>query len=171
MRSAFEPAELFGVVLKNRIAMAPMTRSRAYGEGQTPGPDTAEYYAQRTGAGMIVTEGLHPNVHGQGEPDTPGLYSAAQAAAWRPVTAAVRRPGTLFFAQLMHSGRVSHPANNPHGLRPVAPSAVTAPGTIYTHEGLRPHPEPRALGVAEVEQTVRDFAAAAKLALDAGFGG
>ncbi|MFE3784141.1 alkene reductase [Amycolatopsis sp. NPDC059090] len=171
VRSAFAPAELFGSILKNRIAMAPMTRSRAYGAEQTPGPDTVEYYAQRASAGLIVSEGMHPNPRGQGEPDTPGMYARAQAEAWQPVVNAVQAKDTLFFAQLMHSGRVSHPENNPEGLEPVAPSAVRAPGEIYTHRGRQPHPRPRALTTAEIDQTVRDFATAAGLALDAGFDG
>ncbi|WP_409462154.1 alkene reductase [Amycolatopsis sp. GA6-003] len=171
MRSAFEPAELFGSTLKNRIAMSPMTRSRAYGAGQTPGPGAVEYYAQRASAGLMVSEGMHPNPQGQGEPDTPGMYTAEQAEAWLPVTAAVQAQDTLFFAQLMHSGRVSHPENNPRGVAPVAPSAVPAPGEIYTHRGRQPHPCPRALTAAEIDQTVRDFATAAGLALDAGFDG
>ena len=92
MPTAFDPYELGGKRLANRIAMAPMTRSRAHGPGASPTTLTAEYYAQRAGAGLIVTEGTQPSPVGQGYPDTPGLHSAEQTAAWRTVTDAVHRP-------------------------------------------------------------------------------
>ena len=109
MTTAFDPIDLAGTQLANRIAMAPMTRSRAYGDGLTVTDSTVEYYSQRASAGLIVTEGIQPSVVGQGYPDTPGLHSAEQVAAWRKVTDAVHAKGGRIFAQIMHAGRIGHP--------------------------------------------------------------
>ena len=119
MTTAFDPIEIAGKRLANRVAMAPMTRSRAYGPGASPTPMMATYYAQRASAGLIVTEGTQPSVVGQGYPNTPGLHSAEQVAGWRQVTDAVHRAGGVIFAQLMHTGRVGHPSLLPDGLMPV----------------------------------------------------
>ncbi|MBZ4321335.1 alkene reductase [Streptomyces huiliensis] len=171
MTTAFEPIELSGKRLANRVAMAPMTRSRAFGPGATPTPSTATYYAQRAGAGLIVTEGIQPSVVGQGYPDTPGLHSDAQVAAWRTVTDAVHREGGTIFAQLMHTGRVGHPSLLPDGLVPVAPSAVTPQGQVFTHQGPKDFETPKELDEAEIRATIADFAAAARNAIAAGFDG
>ncbi|EME97226.1 alkene reductase [Streptomyces mobaraensis NBRC 13819 = DSM 40847] len=171
MTSAFEPIELGGKRLANRIAMAPMTRSRAFGPGAAPTPSTATYYAQRASAGLIVTEGVQPSVVGQGYPDTPGLHSAEQVAAWRTVTDAVHREGGTIFAQLMHTGRIGHRSLLPDGLAPVAPSAVTPKGRVFTHEGPRDFETPEALDEAGIRATIADFAAAARNAIAAGFDG
>ncbi|MFJ1703865.1 alkene reductase [Kitasatospora sp. NPDC088346] len=171
MTTAFDPIDLGGTRLANRIAMAPMTRSRAYGPGASPTELTATYYAQRAGAGLIVTEGIQPSVVGQGYPDTPGLHSAEQIAAWRQVTDAVHREGGVIFAQLMHTGRIGHPSLLPDGLVPVGPSAVGAEGRVYTHEGPKEFVTPKELDEAEIRQTVEDFAAAARGAVAAGFDG
>ncbi|MFF1375175.1 alkene reductase [Streptomyces sp. NPDC058308] len=170
MSTAFDPIDLSGRTLRNRIAMAPMTRSRA-GEGGVATELTAEYYAQRASAGLIVTEGIQPSVVGQGYPDTPGLHSTEQVAAWRKVTDAVHAAGGTIFAQLMHAGRVGHPVLLPDGLVNVAPSPVAAEGQVYTAEGLKDFVTPRELTGAEVRATVADFAAAARAAVDAGFDG
>ncbi|SEH03823.1 N-ethylmaleimide reductase [Nonomuraea solani] len=171
MPSAFDSFELGGKRLANRIVMAPMTRSRAYGPGNTPTELMAAYYAQRASAGLIVTEGTQPSVIGQGYPDTPGLHSDEQVAAWRTVTGAVHREGGVIFAQLMHTGRIGHPSLLPDGLHPVAPSAVQAKGQIYTHQGPMDFVTPREMTEAEIVQTVHDFAAAARNAIAAGFDG
>ncbi|MEU1148298.1 alkene reductase [Streptomyces sp. NPDC005863] len=170
MSTAFDPIDLSGHRLRNRIAMAPMTRSRA-GAGGVPTELTAEYYAQRASAGLIVTEGIQPSVVGQGYPDTPGLHSAEQIAGWRKVTDAVHAAGGTIFAQLMHAGRVGHPVLLPEGLVNVAPSAVAAQGQVYTAEGPKDFVTPRELTDAEIRATVADFAAAARSAVDAGFDG
>lgn len=128
MTTAFDPIDLAGTRLANRIALAPMTRSRAHGPGNSPTSSTAEYYAQRASAGLVITEGIQPSVVGQGYPDTPGLHSAEQIAAWRKVTDAVHAKGGRIFAQLMHTGRIGHPELLPDGLINVAPSAVAAEG-------------------------------------------
>ncbi|MGW5260616.1 alkene reductase [Microbispora sp. NPDC004025] len=164
----FSSFELGSLRLPNRLVMAPMTRSRSYVAG-IPSPLTALYYAQRASAGLIVTEGVQPSPAGQGYMDTPGLHTDEQVAGWREVTDAVHAAGGRIVAQLMHAGGAGHPANT--GRLPVAPSAVRVGGQIFTPSGLQDTPVPVALSTAEVEATVRDFAAAARRAVDAGFDG
>lgn len=171
MTTAFDPIRLGGRHLANRIAMAPMTRSRAHGPGLTPTPSVVEYYAQRASAGLIITEGIQPSVVGQGYPDTPGLHSREQIAAWRQVTDAVHAAGGTIFAQLMHAGRIGHPVLLPDGLVPVGVSAVAAQGQLYTHEGPKDFVTPKELSAEEVRATIADFAAAARNAVEAGFDG
>ncbi|WP_035855837.1 alkene reductase [Cryptosporangium arvum] len=171
MTTAFDPYDLAGRRLANRIAMAPMTRSRASGPGATPTELMATYYAQRAGAGLIVTEGIQPSPVGQGYPNTPGLHSDAQVAAWRTVTAAVHARGGVIFAQLMHAGRIGHASLRPGGPLPVGPSAVPAAVEVFTAEGLRPSAVPRALTEDDILGTIRDYADAARNAIDAGFDG
>ncbi|MET9800035.1 alkene reductase [Streptomyces sp. NPDC006368] len=174
MTTAFDPIDLSGTQLANRIAMAPMTRSRATADTRVPTGLTAEYYAQRASAGLIITEGVQPSPVGQGYPDTPGLHSAEQVAAWREVTDAVHAEGGKIFAQLMHAGRIGHPdllADHPGDLHPVAPSAVAAKGQVFTHEGPKDFVTPHELTDAEVRATIADYAAAARNAVDAGFDG
>ncbi|MFC9424116.1 alkene reductase [Streptomyces sp. NPDC056987] len=169
MTTAFAPYDLGGIRLSNRIVMAPMTRSRAYGPGQTPTELMATYYAQRASAGLVVTEGTQPSAVGQGYPDTPGIHSAEQIAGWREVTDAVHAEGGVIFLQIMHTGRVGHPSLM--GLAPVGPSAVTAQGQVYTHEGPQDFVTPHELTEAEIARTIADFAAAARNAVEAGFDG
>lgn len=171
MTTAFDPIVVGGRRLASRIAMAPMTRSRAYGPGAEPTELMATYYAQRASAGLIVTEGIQPSPVGQGYPDTPGLHTAGQVAAWRTVTDAVHAEGGVIFAQLMHTGRIGHPSLLPEGLVPVGPSAVTAKGQVFTHQGPKEYVTPQQLSEAEIEQTIADFAAAARNAIEAGFDG
>ncbi|MFG1663863.1 alkene reductase [Streptomyces sp. Y7] len=169
MSKAFEPYELGGKRLANRLVMAPMTRSRAYGPGQSPTLLMADYYAQRAGAGLIVTEGVQPSRVGQGYPDTPGIHTPEQVAAWRQVTDAVHARGGVIYLQIMHTGRVGHPALM--GLQPVGPSAVTAAGQVYTHEGPQDFVTPHALTYTEIRATIADYADAARNAIEAGFDG
>ncbi|WP_069465987.1 alkene reductase [Actinacidiphila rubida] len=171
MTTAFDPLDLAGLHLPNRIAMAPMTRSRAYGPGLSPTAATAAYYAQRASAGLIVTEGVQPSPVGQGYPDTPGLHSAGQVDAWRAVTDAVHAGGGRIFAQLMHTGRIGHPSLLPGGLHPVGPSAVAARGRIHTADGPRDLVVPEPLDEDGIRRTVGDHARAARNAIDAGFDG
>ncbi|MFF8639250.1 alkene reductase [Streptomyces sp. NPDC015345] len=170
MTTAFDPIDLSGTPLANRIAMAPMTRSRA-GQGGVPTDLTVEYYVQRASAGLIISEAIQPSVVGQGYPDTPGLHSAEQVAAWRKVTDAVHAAGGKIFAQLMHAGRIGHPVLLPDGLVNVAPSPVQPEGQVYTAEGPKDFVTPRELTDAEIRATIGDFAAAARNAVDAGFDG
>ncbi|MGA4842751.1 alkene reductase [Streptomyces sp. G45] len=170
MTTAFDPIDLHGVSLGNRIALAPMTRSRA-GDGGVPTDLVAEYYAQRASAGLLITEGVQPSVVGQGYPNTPGLHSDEQIAGWRKVTDAVHAKGGRIFAQLMHTGRIGHPVLLPDGLTPVGASPIAAKGQVYTHEGPKDFVTPRELTGAEVRATIADFVTAARNAVDAGFDG
>jgi N-ethylmaleimide reductase len=173
MTTAFEPVRLGRHTARNRVAMAPMTRSRAYGEGAGPTALTATYYAQRAGAGLIITEGTQPSAVGQGYPNTPGLHDQSQVAAWRPVTGAVHDRGGLIFAQLMHTGRIGHPSLYAPGrdLSPVGPSAVRAAGQVFTPAGPKDFVTPRALDADGIAETIADFTAAAANAIAAGFDG
>jgi len=169
--SPFAPVALGPLTLKNRLVMAPMTRSRAV-EASTPNALMAEYYAQRAGAGLIVTEGTSPSPNGTGYPRIPGLWSTGQVAGWRLVTDAVHARGSRIFVQLMHTGRVGHPLNLPEGAELLAPSAVAAPGEMYTDaKGMQPHPVPRAMTDAEVRQAIGEYVTAARNAVAAGFDG
>ncbi|NUU20691.1 MAG: alkene reductase [Streptomycetaceae bacterium] len=162
-----------GLALRNRVAMAPMTRGRADDRNGVPSPLAATYYRQRAGAGLLITEGVYVNPLAKGGPGIPGLHTDEQVAGWRPVTDAVHEADGTIFAQLWHVGRMTHPLTLPRGELPVAPSAVRIDdgAQIFTREGLLDHVEPRALTTDEVQQTVRDFAAAAERAIAAGFDG
>jgi len=155
--------------LPNRVVMAPMTRNRAT-PAHTPTPIMATYYAQRATAGLIITEGVAPVADGCGYARIPGLWSDEQVAAWRVVTEAVHAAGGRVAAQLMHTGRVSHPANMPEGARALGPTARAAAGEIYTDAaGMQPHPAPLAMGERELEETAAGFARACERAMEAGF--
>jgi N-ethylmaleimide reductase len=148
-----------------------MTRSRA-SAGGVPNALMAEYYGQRAAAGLIVTEGTSPSPNGLGYPRIPGLFDQAQVAGWKLVTDAVHAKGGTIFAQLMHTGRVGHPLNLPAGAELLAPSAVAAPGEMYTDaKGMQPHPVPRAMTDAEVRAAIQEHVDAARNAIAAGFDG
>lgn len=164
------PLSLGHLRLPNRVLMAPMTRSRADDVGIV-GPMTATYYAQRAGAGLILTEGMWPEAMGKGYVRTPGLTDSRQVAAWRHVTDTVHRAGGRIVAQLMHAGRISDPSLLPEGAVPVAPSAIRPQGATYTDEGLQPHVTPRALQRHEILRIVDNFGLAASRAIQAGFDG
>ncbi|MEU4315268.1 alkene reductase [Nocardia sp. NPDC024068] len=170
--SLFRPYRRGVLDLPNRIAMAPMTRGRADDATGVPNPLTADYYAQRAGAGLIVTEGIYPNVLGKGGPGIPGLVDEAQVAGWRSVTDAVHAAGGRIFAQLWHVGRMTHPFTLPGGAIPLAPSPVRITGApIFTGQGMVEHVTPRAMTTAEADATVEDFVAEARNAIAAGFDG
>ncbi|MCW5321021.1 alkene reductase [Verminephrobacter aporrectodeae subsp. tuberculatae] len=166
----FEPTTLGAIPLANRLVMAPMTRNRATPSGEAS-PSMARYYAQRASAGMIISEGTQPSQVGQGFMNTPGLHTPRQVAAWREVTQAVHLAGGRIVAQLMHAGRVGHPSLYATAHQSVGPSALAPAGQAHTPSGPQPYPVPRALSLAEIEQTCRDFAQAAVNARDAGFDG
>ncbi len=171
MTTAFDPIDLAGLHLANRIAMAPMTRNRAFGPGATPTPSMATYYAQRAGAGLIITEGVQPSAVGQGYPNTPGLHSAEQVQAWRAVTAAVHDAGGVIFVQLMHAGRISHPSLLPAGAIPLAPSAVRPAGQTFSATGMADFETPAELTEEQISEIIAEFAEAASNAIAAGFDG
>ncbi|WP_236244627.1 alkene reductase [Streptomyces sp. CC210A] len=164
----FEPARLGPLHLPNRLAMAPLTRTRAAADG-VPGPLMATYYAQRATAGLIIAEATTPNAVGQTYPHVPALHRPEHVRGWRRVTEAVRAAGGRMFVQLQHGGRVGHPETS--GLTPLAPSPVPLPETVHTPSGRRPAVVPRAMTVEDIRSTVADFASAARNALAAGFEG
>jgi N-ethylmaleimide reductase len=169
--SLFSPVTLGSRTLRNRLVMAPMTRSRA-DNGGVPNALMADYYAQRAEAGLIVTEGVSPSPNGLGYPRIPGLWSKEQVAGWKLVTDAVHARGGTIYAQLMHTGRVGHPLNLPVGGEVLAPSPLKAPGEVYTDaKGMQPHPVPRAMTGAEVGAAIAEYVTAARNAIAAGFDG
>lgn len=166
----FTPATLGMLQLTNRIVMAPMTRSRAI--SNMPNELMEKYYRLRAAAGLTITEGTSPSANGLGYARIPGLFSDAQVQGWRRVTDGVHQAGGKIFVQLMHTGRVSHPANMPAGAKILAPSAVAAPGEMWTDSnGQQPHPVPVAMSEADIAQAIAEYAAAARLAVKAGFDG
>ncbi len=170
MNKLFQKITLGDITLKNKIVMAPMTRNRATADG-IPTQLMAKYYGQRASAGLIITEGIQPNIVGQGFLNTPGLYNNKQVEAWKQVTESVHNSGGRIVAQLMHSGRIGHPLLNLEGLTPFSPSAIAAKGETFTPDGMKSYPIPRELTLPEIEQTIVDFTHAAKNAIDAGFDG
>jgi N-ethylmaleimide reductase len=170
MNQLFTPVRVGRYTLPNRLAMAPMTRSRAQLDG-TPGELAAEYYAQRAGLGLIVTEGSQPSGDGQGYLATPGIYTPAHIAGWKKVTKAVHDKGGRIFIQIMHAGRMSHPDNTSHRRQPVAPSAIAPGAQMFTATGMKDIPAPRALTGDEVRRTVVDLRRSARAAIEAGADG
>jgi N-ethylmaleimide reductase len=166
----FSPVDFGSLSLKNRVVMAPMTRSRAI--GNVPNALMERYYRRRAGAGLIITEGTSPSPNGLGYARIPGLFSDAQVRGWRRVTDGVHDAGGRIIVQLMHTGRVGHPANMPDGARIVAPSAVAAPGQMWTDSGgPQPYPVPEAMSDADIAEAVCEYAAASRRGIEAGFDG
>ena len=166
----FKPIKLGELSLSNRIVMAPMTRCRAIGNLASALMQT--YYQLRAGAGLIISEGISPSPNGLGYARIPGLFNEAQVQSWKRVTDAVHQVGGRIFAQLMHTGRVSHPLNMPAGARIIAPSAIAAPGEMWTDaSGQQPHPLPEAMSEEDIALAIGAYAKAARLAMMAGFDG
>jgi len=166
----FSSYKLGSITLKNRVIMAPMTRSRAI--NNVPNELMAEYYKQRAGAGLIITEGTSPSPNGLGYSRIPGLFNVEQAAGWKKVTEAVHSKDGKIFVQLMHTGRVSHPLNLPKDAKIVAPSAIGISGTIWTdQQQLQPYPVPEAMSLSEIETAIEEYVKSAQLAVEAGFDG
>jgi len=166
----FSPILFGDLALANRIIMAPLTRNRA-GEGNVPQDMNVEYYRQRAGAGLIISEGSQISAGGVGYPRTPGIHSEAQVAGWKRVTDAVHDQGGRIFIQLWHTGRISHSSLQPGRSLPVAPSALKAAGQAMTYEGLQDFETPHALTTDELPDIVADYASAAQNAKAAGFDG
>ncbi len=166
----FTPTTLGKLQLKNRIVMAPLTRSRAI--GNVPNELMEKYYRLRAEAGLIITEGTSPSPNGLGYARIPGVFNDAQVQGWRRVTDGVHQAGGKIFMQLMHTGRVSHPANMPADAKVLAPSAIAAPGEMWTDSnGLQPHPVPTVMNEADIAQAIAEYANASKRAIEAGFDG
>lgn len=151
--------------------MAPMTRSRATSDN-IPVELMAEYYRQRSGAGLIITEGTSPSPNGLGYSSIPGIFNQKQVEGWKKVTDAVHGEGGKIIIQFMHTGRIGHQLNLPEGAEILAPSAVKAAGQMFTvASGMQDHPVPRAFTKEEVKSTIQEYVVAAKNAIEAGFDG
>ena len=172
MTTLFDPIDLGAIHLNNRIAMAPLTRSRAI-EGEVPNPLAVEYYAQRASTGLIVSEATQISRSGQGYPNTPGIFTEEQVVGWRAITDAVHAKGGKIVAQLWHVGRVSSSAYQPDGLPGFAPSAIPPSGgkAMKPDFSLVDFETPRALTIAQIEAIVAEYAHAATMAIKAGFDG
>ncbi|WP_111307149.1 alkene reductase [Confluentibacter sediminis] len=157
--------------LKNRVVMAPMTRSRANNEGKVP-TDELEgvYYEQRASAGLIITEGSQVSPRAVGYINTPGIHTKAQVEGWKKITKRVHDKGGKIFIQLWHVGRVSHSSFH-NGELPLAPSAINPHEQVYTKDGLKETPTPKAMTLSDINETINDFKHAAKNAVEAGFDG
>lgn len=167
----FEPFALRKLQLANRLVMSPLTRSRAVHDN-TANALMATYYAQRAGAGLIITEGTSPSPNGLGYARIPGLFNSRHVAGWKLVTQAVHAKGGRIVVQLMHTGRVSHQANLPAGAEVLGPSAESCPGEMWTDvQGSQPHTAPRAMTAADIVTAVGEYVQAARLAMEAGFDG
>jgi len=164
-----QPFTLGDMALANRIVMAPLTRSRSNEEGVPP-DFAADYYGQRAGAGLIITEATNISPQARGYAMTPGIWSDAQVAAWQPIVDRVHRRGGRIFLQLWHTGRISHP-DLQGGELPVAPSAIKAEGQAFTADGMKDFVTPRALETDEIPSIVEDYRHAATNAKTAGFDG
>ena len=170
MLKLFTSYKLASTELKNRVVMAPMTRSRAI--GNIPNELIATYYEQRASAGLIITEGTSTSPNGLGYSRIPGILSEAQVAGWKKTTDAVHSRGGRIFIQFMHTGRVGHPLNLPQGAEVIAPSAIAAPGQMYTDsEGMVDMPVPRAMTADDIILAKKEFMKGAINAITAGFDG
>lgn len=173
----FQQYNLNGIELENRFLMAPMTRSRASQPGDIPNELMAEYYAQRSTAGIIVTEATQISMQGKGYAKTPGIYSQEQIEGWKLITAAVHKKKSKIFLQLWHVGRVS--SSKVNGLQPLAPSALKAQNTsVYIFDGavngdatFVPVEEPKEMDKTDIDTTIKEFVKGAENAMEAGFDG
>lgn len=170
MSALFASFKLGTLELKNRVVMAPLTRSRA--ENNLATDLMAKYYSDRATAGLIITEGVSPSPNGLGYARIPGLYNQTQVEAWKKVTSAVHAKGGRIFVQLMHTGRVSHPLNIPANARIMAPSAFTLEGEMWTDQsGMKAYVKPEAMSASDIEATINEYVRSAELAIQAGFDG
>jgi N-ethylmaleimide reductase len=171
MADLLSPATFGALSLRNRLVMAPMTRSRADADGGAT-ELMVEYYRQRATAGLVVTEGIAPSEVGKGYCRTPVLDGPQSVAGWRAITDAVHAEGGTIVAQVMHCGRIAHADNKAPGADTVAPSAIRAAGQMYTDTaGMEPFEEPRELSSSEIPVVVDEYRRFASLAVDAGFDG
>ncbi len=170
MPTLFDPIRVGPHTARNRVFMAPLTRSRSE-ENENPTAMVAEYYAQRASSGLLISEASPISPQGRGYPFTPGLFTPAQVEGWKQVTAAVHAKGGLIYAQLWHVGRISHPDFQPGGVLPVAPSAINPGGESRMPTGMKPRVTPRALDIGEIPGIMEDYRRAATNAMAAGFDG
>ena len=166
----FQPFHLHDLTLSNRIALAPMTRGRA-GVARLPNRVMAEYYSQRSPAGLIITEATTISEEGNGWSESPGIYTDEMVEGWKHITKAVHDKGSVIFLQLWHTGRASHTSFH-GGLPAVAPSAIKiSGGEVHTPNGKQAYEVPRALETSEIPRVVEDYGRAAERAKQAGFDG
>ncbi|MBB3219381.1 alkene reductase [Pseudoduganella umbonata] len=170
MTTLFDPITIGDLTLKNRIVMAPLTRARAVGPGRVPNALMAEYYAQRAGAGLILSEATSVTPQGVGYENTPGIWSDEQVEGWKLVTEAVHAKGGKIFLQLWHVGRISDPSLL-DGAAPVAPSPIAAKGHVSLLRPMRPYAVPRALETEEIPGVIAAYRLGAENAKRAGFDG
>jgi N-ethylmaleimide reductase len=169
-QTLFTPVTLGKLQLKNRVVMAPMTRCRAI--GNVPNELMEKYYQQRASAGLIISEGVAPSANGLGYARQAGVFTDAQVQGWKRVNDGVHAAGGKIFIQLMHDGRVSHPANMLPGSKILAPSAIAAPGEQWTDSsGQQPFPVPVEMTEEDIKQTIEEFAYGSKRSIEAGFDG
>ncbi|MBL8013269.1 MAG: alkene reductase [Candidatus Omnitrophica bacterium] len=172
MKTLFDPIRIGDLLLKNRIFMAPLTRMRSKQPGNIPYELNAEYYSQRTQAGLIISEATQISPLGQGYPGTPGIHTQPQVDGWRQVTTAVHNKGGKIFLQLWHVGRISHSSHHPYEGLPVAPSAIKPSGMVTTANWQQvPYETPRALDISEIPGIVEQYQQAARNARQALFDG
>jgi len=166
----FTPEKVGSLEVKNRVVMSPMTRCRAI--GNVPNDLMADYYRQRSGAGLIITEGVAPSPNGLGYARIPGIFNKQQVDGWKKVTSAVHQAGGKIVVQFMHTGRISHSLNMPAGAKVLAPSAVKAAGQMWTDTAMmQDFPVPKAMTSEDLVKTKAEFVSAAKNAVEAGFDG
>ncbi|WP_372767850.1 alkene reductase [Lutibacter sp.] len=170
-QALLQPYNKNGLDLKNRVVMAPMTRSRADNPEFKPTEALqAAYYEQRASAGLIITEGAQISEMAVGYINTPGIYSKAQVESWKKVTERVHAKGGKIFIQLWHVGRISHPDFH-HGELPLAPSAINPNSKSFTPQGFKDTVTPKVMTLEDIQTTINDFRKAAKNAVEAGFDG
>jgi N-ethylmaleimide reductase len=167
--SLFDPIQLGAVRAPNRILMAPLTRGRA-SMAHVPSAMMIDYYRQRAGAGLIITEATGISAQGLGWPYAPGMWTAEQIDEWKSVTAAVHEAGGRIFSQLWHMGRLVHPSLPGRG-QPLSSSATTMPGLARTYEGKQPYVQAKAMTHDDIRSAISDYATAARNAMKAGFDG
>ena len=168
--SIFDTYQLGTHQLKNKIVMAPMTRSRAI--ENVPNELMAKYYGQRSGAGMIISEGTSPSVNGLGYPRIPGAFTPAQIEGWSQIATEIHKEDCIFFVQLMHCGRVTAAENLPSGGETLAPSAVQADGEMFTDaKGMRPHETPRKMTLEDIDKAQMEFVNCSENLIRAGVDG
>jgi N-ethylmaleimide reductase len=166
----FSPQKVGSIEVKNSVVMSPMTRCRAI--GNIPNELIAEYYKQRSGAGLIITEGTSPSPNGLGYARIPGIFNTEQIEGWKKVTTAVHENGGKMVVQLMHTGRISHILNMPEWAEVLAPSAVKPAGQMWTDSAMmQDFPVPKAMTAEDLVSTKAEFVSAAKNAMEAGFDG
>jgi N-ethylmaleimide reductase len=170
LNQLFTPESIGSITLKNRIVMAPMTRCRAI--KNVPNDTMADYYKQRSSAGLIITEGTSPSPNGLGYARIPGIFKEGQVSAWKKVTKTVHQNGGKIIVQLMHSGRISHPLNMPEGSEILAPSPIKADGQMWTDfKELQDFVVPKEMNLQDIMHAKTEFISAAENALFAGFDG